>query len=118
MLMAMGLARFQLDLQPGAQRIVVNDQEVADVVSVQVHAGAADVPHVVIVKRGEGTIEGEGIVQVQPEVENAKAQVLAWLEALDGDQLERQALDQQGWGSGGLGNEILSVLKQLAEAQL
>lgn len=116
MLWAMALAHFVLDAQPGNQSLTVNGEPVPGVVQVQLLAREDEMPQLLIVQRGTLLAEGDGIVRVQPEAASAKEYLLAWLAALDPEQLEQQALDSQGWGSAGLAKEILAELGKLAEA--
>lgn len=118
MLEGMPLARFQLAADPtNGVALVVNDQAVDGVRSVQFLAAPGEVPQLVVTQHAEASeLVGEGVVHVQHGASNAREYLLEWLDALDGAELERQALDRQGWGSGGLGTEILDVLKELARS--
>lgn len=113
------LASFQLD--PDG-RVYVNGEELAGVASVRVDR-VAGMPHPVVTithHADVAPITGQGVVWV-PVADTGPdplAEVLRWLGALDPEQLEQQALDRQGWGSGSLAAEVLAVLADLARDQL
>lgn len=120
MLVPVPLARFALNATPGAHTLTVNDQPV-DAHSVSLLCQPGDVPLLVVRLLGEGVLEGEGIVQVAgPEdgtqAVDVKAAVLAWLDQVDPNELERAALDGMGWGTQTLAEAIVAKLRDAADA--
>lgn len=112
------LATVRLTADPAGSRLEVNGEEVR-AKAAQVTIAAGEVPTVAVWQfAGEAVIEGQGIVQVMADGGSPKAALLEWLALLDPEELERQALDRQGWGSAGLAKDILQVIAELAEAQL
>lgn len=109
----MALVRFELDLTPGGGRVVVDGVDVSDrVAGVRVDAGVDQIPHVLLELAGEGTIEGVGVVETASTFDPAG--VVAFLEALDPESVEKAAGDGLGWGEGNYTVALLDYLKRLA----
>lgn len=115
MMLAMALARFQLITEGTELRLAVNGEPVAGLASVQLIAAPGKVAQLVVQQRGDVLLEGEGVVHVQPEAVGARDLVLAWLDAIDPQQLERDALNTLGWGDETLPEAMVSMLRKLAE---
>lgn len=117
----MEFARFTLDTDK--PELTVNGERVPGVTAVRVEMGVGMAAPTVIVQQHARVdrIEGVGVVHVEvpsPAGSDARSAVLAWLQSLDPEELEREALDRQGWGSGGLAADILVVLGALASEAL
>lgn len=111
-------AQFSIDC--ARREVSVNGQPVPGVRRFRLEAGMAEVPVLTVEQLGDAEpLEGTGVVQVVV-AGDVRGVVLDWLEHLDPETLEQQALDQQGWGSGrgSLAATILKVLGELAKAQL
>lgn len=95
------LARFAITVRPGGAQVIVNDEDVsARVRSFAVHQGEQGmVPALVLDTFAEGTIEGEGVVQVPDRgpVDTGPA-VIAFLRAMDPGEVERKALEGLSMG--------------------
>lgn len=61
-----------------------------------------------------GTIEGQGVVQVVADGQDQRQAVAEFLANLDGEELQRSALERMSWGNdSGLGESMLAVLREM-----
>lgn len=91
----MGLARFRVVVEPGEPATIeVNGRELPEGLAVRelsLTFDANSVPRLSLVVAGEGCIEGEGIVVVQPEGEAADLRQL--VAGLDPEEWDRAAMN-------------------------
>lgn len=101
----MGLASFNIDLDALGRdgKIEINGTDVARsmrVTSVAVQGRLGETPRVFLECVAEGHIEGEGIVEVRLPAEDDRASIIAFLEGVDPEALEKAVLEKSDWGSG------------------
>lgn len=113
----MPLARVRVYLDAtGPKSVLVNGVDVVDrVAEVGLKASPGQPPELWLMHHGDLDIEGEGVVKLVAEptsnagVDEEKA-ILAFLEAIDAEQLESDALEDLGLGEG---NTTVAILEQL-----
>lgn len=109
------IQKFEIDLSAvGERRVVVNGVDLSDQVSrVTVDTQALAVPIVYLEGHGIGTITGEGVVI---ERVDDRESVVAFLEAVDPDRLEKVALEGAGLEGTAAGptEAMLETLKRWA----
>lgn len=57
-------------------------------------------------------IEGEGVLTVTRAPDDQRQTVLELLDGLDAAEIEREAMNQQGWGSGPLAEQIIAIIRK------
>jgi hypothetical protein len=115
------LARIHVQAHAGQPPTVfVNDQPVdlAHVVGIAWSAEPGSIPHLQLVHRGDLDLMGDGIVQLVHEDGGVLATMVDWLESLDPQAIEQQAMNAQGWGSTSLTEQIISTMVETAREQL
>ena len=94
--MAGGLSTWQIRAGvSGRGHVMVNDVDLSDrVTGLAMVARSGELPKLTLELRGEGTLEGEGIVDVIRDArpEDLRAAVLEWLSEIDPDQLAEEAM--------------------------
>ena len=109
----MGLARFSVEMHMGrAPKVRVNDECVRAGPAVMLDHEQSAVPRLALELAGEGTIEGEGIVEVVRE-SNEVDYLRAFLANLDPTQMERAALEQLHQGAETNGQAFLAALREM-----
>lgn len=92
----MALTPFDISVAPGDGRVVIDGQDVtSQVAAVTVQAEAGGIPQVYLQLRGEGRIEGEGIVHSAADLDQRQV-VLEFLGNIDPGVLEGAALERCG----------------------
>jgi hypothetical protein len=114
-------AHFEIETEAnGASRVVVNGADLSDQVHGLVLQAVRGQPPILRLDHvaASGPIEGDGIVQVLEEGLDQRQAVLAFLENLDGEQLEEAATDMMSMASdarcSNMGEAFLLALKQAA----
>jgi hypothetical protein len=110
-----GLARFELNLTPGDEKVVIDGVDVSHEVTavhLQAAAGTGRVPLLVLELAGTGTVAGEGLLEVTRQLPDGEA-VATFLEALDAETLEKEVTAGLGWGAES--NYTRALLARLAE---
>lgn len=92
----MGLAKFDVELQPGGPtRVTVNGDDIGrHVRSLHMAVRHGEIPRLVLELSGEGSLSGEGIIEVagQPTEEEIGAYLIEWLGEQDPDDLTQSAM--------------------------
>jgi hypothetical protein len=112
-------ARFQITADAMSGRVVVNDVDVTDRVSaLQVNVGEGPTVLTLVSRPSKGTIEGEGIVQVQPPGDGrTDAEIICeFLDQVDPALLDSDSLNARDV-SQGLTPVILQVLATYARGE-
>lgn len=115
-------AHFEIEAHANGQsRVVVNDSDVSDDIrgyELRFQHGA---PPILVLYHlaAAGVIEGQGIVQVVDDGIDQRQAVVAFLDNLDGEQLQSEMFDSMSMSSEGpssAGDAFLAVLKKAAGA--
>jgi len=108
----MGLAKIELDLGVGVPaKVLVNGTDIAtSVVGLSLCARAGWIPELRLDLLGEVRLAGEGVVYVKADSDV----VLEFLDEVDAEALEAQALGESGFGGPSVGESMLEVLKEMA----
>lgn len=90
----MEVASFRLEVTPFGGRIHVNGEDVTDRVGIAELRVADGQPSTLTLHHiGEGSIEGEGIVNISNTADDAAEIICGFLESIDPDQLDADALN-------------------------
>jgi len=110
----MALARFTLDLSADRPPVLtVNGREgELPIVGITVRHVPPSLPQLILELAGEVSIEGEGIVALQPEADEVD-HLRQFLGNLDPTQLERAALNQFHQGAETNGQAFLAALREM-----
>ena len=111
----MSFATFNLVLRPrlADSEVTVNGETVDNVRALRLDHTDREFPTLSLVLDREGVLEGDGVVQVSNGQTQADA-VLTFLDGLDPDQLERDALEGVGMGEATTGQLFLNALRKYA----
>lgn len=109
----MGVAKFKISTEPPS--VVINDQDVTNILSRITVDMRPQRPAEIFVemKQGEGTIEGDGVVNIV----RAGTDLVEWIRKLNPLQIERLLLEEQsGFGGSTMGEAVVAVLMGLASS--
>jgi hypothetical protein len=105
------LAHFAVVVAPpgGASRVIVNDADVTDVVQgLQLNLVEGQVPVLQLRLKGDGVIEGTGVVATLP-----AQPILDWLDSIGVEDLENAVMQASDFSTPH-GRTMIDVLKQFA----
>ncbi len=115
----MASARFSIKVDPvGFGQVTVNGEDVTDrTQGFRVESAQGQPSFLTLYTSGQGTIQGEGVVQVVEYHEDEAAVIKDFLKKLDAKVIEKIALERTGWGSASLVGEVFAVLANIADGK-